>query len=280
METDMDTEHDQLALEEDHLATALSEFRAATEPEMPKMVKPRDGIVHLMYGLNTESGERSKVAEVRELTGEDEEVLSRLRNDHNYAVNLVDMIIRRATVRIGDVDVQADQSVLGELLTADRDLLFKEIVVETFGEDREFEEIECPNCQSKNDIRLTVDGILDINGLENDDPTFVVTLKDGTKLSMHYMLGKEQRRLFESDKPMTMAEYNTLAIAECLDEIDGERAVQKKKFAVRMGMQDRDTVLKALRKGPSVRFKEVEVPCPTCETKIPFAFGWADLLPL
>ena len=278
MEYDAEITHDE---ESASMAEAVAAFHAATEPDLPEIEQPRDGIVHLMHGLADSVGERQKKAEVRELTGEDEEILSRLRTtDFNYVVNLTDMIIRRGTLRVGDIDTQADPSVLGDLLVADRDLLFKEIIITTFGEHREFEEIECPTCSAKNDVRLDVEAILNVTELENDDPTFVVELRDGTKLSLHYMTGKDQRQVFDSPKQLTMAEFNTRTIAQCLDEVNGEKAVRKMAYATQMGMEDRRKVLAAMQKGPSVRFKEVEVPCPACESKIPFVFGWADLLPL
>ena len=47
---------------------------------------------------------------------------------------------------------------------------------------------------------------------------------------------------------------------------DGETAPERRK------------IVKALSAAPSVTFKEVSVPCTSCNEFIPFAFGWADLL--
>jgi hypothetical protein len=266
--------------EDQGMEESVSSWKAATEPVRPTIEVPRDGIVRLMHGLADEHGGRIKEAEVRELTGEDEEVLSRLKSgSHNYVVHLMDMILRRAVVRIGDVEVQKDPSVLGDLLVADSDLLFKEIILVTFGDHREYEAVECPSCTASNDISVEVDGVLDVKELEGP-PFFEAPLRNGSTAYGHFYLAKDKRYVFDTEKRLTTAEYNTRVISRLIDTIDGKPVGRPEDFAKSLSLRDRQEIIKAIQRGPSVNFKEVEVPCSACGVSIPFAFGWADLLPL
>lgn len=108
-------------------------------------------------------------AEVRELNGADEEAMARLNDQSpSYFTDLVDIVIRRATTLVGDHSVSPANGakLLGELLVADRDLLFKEIILATFGNERSYEGTECPHCGGENDVFIDVPGLIEVKVLE------------------------------------------------------------------------------------------------------------------
>lgn len=274
-----------MVVDREAMESASGDFAKASEPDIPQIDPPGSGHVSLMWGV-PESDEidaqRLRSAEVRELNGSDEELMARLKeNSPNYFVDLVDLVLRRAVERVGNerVTPQTSTEVLGELLVADRDVLFKEIILTTFGNTRSYEDIMCPECGGGNDIHIEVDGLIQQTELKGD-PSFTVELRDGREIAMHYPNGADQKFVYSEKEANSQAGYNTRMIGRCIDTVDDAplRPHQAQKFALELGMADRRIIVTALASGPSVKFKEVEVPCTECGEAIPFAFGWADLL--
>ncbi len=260
----------------------VASFAATTEPDLPQIEPPGPGTLTLMWGVAGDEGERLLRAEVRELNGGDEEAMARLKeNSPSYYTDLVDLVLRRAVTQVGDTAIVTSNAagVLGDLLVADRELLFKEIIFTTFGTTREYEGVRCPDCGEKNDIEVDVDRIVLTTHLKGE-PRTEVTLRDGRKVELHYPLGKDQKFVYDVKEETSAAGYNTRMIARCIDTVDGQalREHAAHRFALELGMKDRRTIVTALASGPSVKFEEVEVPCTECGEAIPFAFGWADLL--
>jgi len=261
---------------------AVASFAAASEPDIPQIESPAPGHLMLMWGIAGEDEERQLRAEVRELNGADEEAMARLKEGSpSYYTDLVDLVLKRAVESVGDTKVTIVNSalVLGDLLVADRELLFKEIILATFGIEREYEGISCPTCQAANDITVDVEGLIEVKPLAGE-PVTKVTLRDKTVVALHYPLGKDQKFVYDTNEELSPAGYNTRMIARCIDTVDGGplRETMATSYALELGMADRRKIVTALAGGPSVKFKEVEVPCTECGEAIPFAFGWADLL--
>ena len=261
---------------------AVASFAAASEPDIPQIESPSPGHLMLMWGIAGEDEERQLRAEVRELNGADEEAMARLKEGSpSYYTDLVDLVLKRAVESVGDTKVTIVNSalVLGDLLVADRELLFKEIILATFGIEREYEGISCPTCQAANDITVDVEGLIEVKPLTGE-PVTKVTLRDKTVVALHYPLGKDQKFVYDTNEELSPAGYNTRMIARCIDTVDGGplRETMATSYALELGMADRRKIVTALAGGPSVKFKEVEVPCTECGEAIPFAFGWADLL--
>jgi len=272
----------QLVEEEQDIAQASAAFASASEPDIPQIEPPSSGNLSLMWGVVGEDEVRIRGAEVRELNGSDEEAMARLNsNSPSYYTDLVDLVLRRATVQVGDTLITTGNalSILGDLLVADRELLFKEVIVATFGTEREYEGIRCPSCNEPNDIEVDVEGLIEIVGLKGE-PGTEVTLRNGRVVKLHFPLGKDQKFVYDTKEETSQAGYNTRMISRCIDLVDEQplRPHASHKFALDLGMKDRRTIVTALAGGPSVKFKEVEVPCTECGEAIPFAFGWADLL--
>src|SRR4051812_42921964 len=120
-------------------------FAEAGRPDIPLIDLPNPGVTTLSYGVEID-GERRKLVAVRELNGSDEEALARLdpSKGDQYYVLLMDLIIKRATESIGGV--VPTPSDLGQLLMGDRDVIFLEIILATTGEEKEYEDVKCPEC--------------------------------------------------------------------------------------------------------------------------------------
>jgi hypothetical protein len=272
----------QLAVDEDTVRDAAASFHQASEPDVPTITPPAPGHLTLMWGVAGDEGERLTRAEVRELNGADEEAMAKLRQGSpSYYTDLVDLVLRRAVETVGDTAIVPSNaaSLLGDLIVADRELLFKEIIIATFGSERSYEGVNCPSCGEANDVEVDVEGLIKVTDLAGE-PVVQVTLRDGRKVDLHFPVGKDQKYVYDVKEDTSQAGYNTRMIARCIDAVD-ERTLREHeahKFALELGMADRRTIVTALAGGPSVKFEEVEVPCTECGEAIPFAFGWADLL--
>ena len=116
---------DNPALANQLLNKALNETPA--QEVAPEITSPSDTTVDLPGGYLTATGEVIRTAEVRELTGKDEEIISKTDNLGKALMT----ILQRGTVKVGDLP--ADEKLLDELLIGDRDSLLLGILKSTFG---------------------------------------------------------------------------------------------------------------------------------------------------
>jgi DNA-directed RNA polymerase subunit RPC12/RpoP len=255
-------------------------FTEAGRPEVPLIEVPNPGVTTLSYGVEID-GERRKLVTVRELNGSDEEALARLdpTKGDQYYVLLMDLIIKRATESIGGV--VPTPSDLGRLLMGDRDVIFLEIILATTGEEKEYEDVKCPECGETFNAHVGIRGVVEIHRLEEDgEPATDVVLRDGAVVHLRYPTGEDQMSLFQGKEvaKKNTSERNTLLLGRCIDTVDGKTIRNAVEYARNLGMADRRTLVDALGDGPRVEFKEVEVPCPECGSELPFKLSWADLL--
>ena len=269
------------AAEEDFDRDSFAQaFAEAGRPEVPLAEPPNPGVATLSYGVEIE-GERRKLVTVRELNGADEEALARLdpSKGDQYYVLLMDLIIKRATESIGGVEPSSAD--LGRLLMGDRDVIFLEIILATTGEEKEYEEIKCPDCGDVFNASVSIRGVVDVHRLEEDDDPYTdVVLRDDSVVHLRYPTGDDQMSLFQGKEvaKKNTSERNTLLLGRCIDTVDGKTIRNPADYARNLGMSDRRTLVEALGQGPRVEFKEVEVPCPECGSELPFKLSWADLL--
>ena len=261
-------------------ASFAAAFAEAGRPEVPLIEIPKPGVAMLSYGVEID-GERRKLVTVRELNGSDEEALARLdpAKGDQYYVLLMDLIIKRAVETIGGV--VPTPSDLGNLLMGDRDIIFLEIILATTGEEKEYEDVTCPECGDTFNAHVGIRGVVEIHRLEEDgEPAVDVVLRDDTVVHLRYPTGEDQMSLFQGKEvaKKNTSERNTLLLGRCIDTVDGKPIRNGVDYARNLGMADRRTLVDALGEGPRVEFKEVEVPCPECGIELPFRLSWADLL--
>jgi len=267
-------EPDEVELTADDMEGTANAMAEATRPDEPEIRSPGDGIADLFFGVERD-GQRYRRAEVRELTGADEEALSRIDNNkEDFYALLQDTILRRATVKIGEVVVADDPKVIGSLLMGDRDVLFMQILVATYGETKEYTELICPACQGYNDIEVDIPELVERTGGPVDSIETTVKLRNGNEVKLHYPTGADQLFAWSQKPGATDQERNTYLIQRCVVTDVGNRH----DWALKLGMADRRKVMAALAEGPAITFKEVKVPCVHCGEDLPVVFSWADLL--
>lgn len=253
-------------------------FNTAIKEDVPSIGKPESLIVELQRGiLDRATGAWQTTAEVRELTGDDEEFLASLESDKamTYA-RYMNTLVARATSRIGNVSVNNSQEVIQELIASDRDLLFLGILKATYGPERTFNRI-CFACDKQNDITINL-----VDDFPVPTPTIdlhkpiEVALKKGT-IKVRIPTGTDN--LFIGKQGSNTASQSTILIARCAVWEDGNAPSDPMAWAKSLSMGDRNKIVKALlglELGP--KMKEVNTQCAHCGETMNIVLDWVSLL--
>lgn len=245
-----------------------------SQPDQIKTTQPPDTSVIFPGGfIAFGSRDVIKNAEVRELTGVDEEAIAKAPTPAKQILS----VLRRGVVSIGDhTDITTD--LLDQLLIGDRDTLLIAIRSVTFGQTLEAVTV-CYGCNTRE--TYTVDLIADVPNKPLDDPiadrVWTVKCKVG-EVKLTLPTGAAGRQILEnSDK--TFAEMNTILLAECIRSVNGVSSMGAT-TALSLGMGDRSKLIEEiLSHNPGPKLGEVSKTCDTCEAPISIPLGITDLFP-
>ena len=232
------------------------------------IISPSDTAVTLPGGYITATGEITTDAEVRELNGSDEEAIARASNIGKAVLT----ILQRGVVRVGDQ--KADEKLLDQLLSGDRDMLLLAIFKATFGKTAEHSAF-CAGCGDVKKVEIDIDEDIKIKTLADpiNDRVFTVKGKKNT-FTVQLPTGITQKEMIiNSDK--SAAELSTIMLENTVMKID-ESPVLSKIQVQNLGLVDRRKINEAINKrlaGP--QFDDVKVICPDCEgeVSVPVNFG-------
>lgn len=244
-----------------HLAAAVQAEDAP--PEMPPPPRPAGGGVTLPAGLDHPTRGLLRDAEVRELTGEDEEKLARTKD----VAGLKSRLLELGVTRLGDTEPPS-RDMLDALLIGDRDFLILKIRQATYGDEIELS-VTCPTCAGSQEIIYSLEDDVPIKELDGT-PEFDVNLRNGRVATVTLPCGADEQDVLRAlGKNATRAEINTLMLGRCLQAIDGEPTVGES-TARSLGMADRRALLDAIadrQVGP--QFGDVTYSCAECGTESP-----------
>jgi hypothetical protein len=252
------------------LANKLVEEALAEDvkPNAAEIVSPSDVVVSLPGGYVSPTGEVLRTAEVRELTGKDEEAIvkagSYIRSLHT--------VLSRGTVKIGDQP--ATESLLDGILAADRETILLGIYRATFGDTAEVNGY-CGGCEDYKTVEVDLNTDIKTKVLVDPiaDREFTVKGKKATYV-VRLPSGKAQRELANSaDK--TGAELDTLLLEYCVVQIN-EKHVYHRSEVQNIGLADRRVLLKEiLTRNPGPQFDDIKVSCDECggEVVVPVSIG-------
>lgn len=247
----------------------------AAKDRFPQISKQLDNTIELQRGLfNYDTGTWERFAEVRELTGHDEERISALENRNNLTyIDYMTEILRMGTVALGNLDFSKR---LDELTIGDRNLLYLAIVRTTYGREKTFDQA-CTECKKLNKVTIDLydDFPIQVPSFDPTD-TVKVTLKNGTIHELRPPTAADS--VYVAKNANTVAAQSTLMISRCSVWTDGEPE-DKDAWARDLGMADRQTLINALadiNMGP--KMEEVNVDCVHCGKKIPVLIDWIFLI--
>lgn len=221
--------------------------------------------VTLPGGFYDIDGSVYKTAQVRELTGRDEEAIGReakkAAEKGSYGKILL-MLLERGVVQIGDEENTSEA--LDLVYMADWDALLIGIYTATFGDTVDWR-FQCTECLEEVDVEVDLKNDVEIKTLRDEDRLFTV---QGRRSEYRVALptGETARKAFLTDFK-SIADFNTCLIAGGVREIDGVEIMTLDPIQ-NMPLADRKKVQDEIQKRvPSVKMEAVKTTCPACEEK-------------
>lgn len=247
-----------------NLANSLIEKALADGGEEETKVEiknPDDPHVELLGGYVLLDGSVVTDAEVRELTGKDEEIIAKSAS----VGRTLNAVLTRGVVSVGGIP--ATEDILDQLLGGDRDELLLAIHRVTFGSPAEISSW-CATCEEYKTVAVDLDTEIPRRKLADpvNDRRFPVK---GKKAEYTVVLpdGKTQKALnTASDK--TFAEMTTILLEHTVAEINGTPVFSAAQVQ-NMPLIDRRKVIEALsEKGTGPKFDDLSATCPDCENEV------------
>lgn len=220
-----------------------------------------------------ENGEVIKTAEVRELTGIDEEAIAKASTT-GKALNV---LLQRGLVKIGSRDATIED--LDKLLSGDRDAILIGVRRITFGDTLDLS-IVCGNCAESQDVSIDLE--VDVPTKTLNDPAADRTWRVETKkgyVTVTLPTGLTQKKLLENAEK-TSAEINTLLLSGCVLSVNDVPSMGAS-TVLNLSMSDRTKIIESiLDRNPGPRLGEVKKTCKACGEAIALPLSLVDLFRL
>lgn len=240
----------------------------AEEQQAAEVVPPPEAVFDLPGGLDFPGQGVQKEIEVRELSGRDEQSISKART--SSAMN--QEILMRGIVRVGELEPSKD--VLNAMLAGDRDFALLKIFTVTFGPEITVTKF-CPTCDRDVPITVNLDTDVPVRPLEEGDRYFSVKGRRG-EMKVTLPTGITQTALQDAGNK-TYSELSTILLANTVMEIDG-RSVLGEGDVLSMSVKDRRTAAEAIAaRMPGPRLQDVVKACPEDGTNLEVPLSLAAL---
>jgi len=247
-----------------------------------------EGIFTLPAGYIDEDGVLHREVQIREMTGEEEDLMGARSGDFSSRMN---QVMANCTVRVGTIQERPRiLTVIRKLPIADRTFLFTALRRVSLGDEYTME-VECPKCDKTSQMILDLGG-LDVKGMPDPEKrVYEVDLPSNKKAKWGVMTGAEEEKLSTLRDASNMRDVLSYAIMMRLVEYDGQQLELGGRLTDARGKVSFDkegrTFLK-LVKGMSSRDRnflrkefgiheagmdtDVEFDCPECSAKFTGSF--------
>lgn len=280
MATDFSEFTDALAAPE--VANSVIEAALADDEEAPSespsIPTIPNGLFTLPVGIVVEDKVYRDI-EVRELTGEHEERLSKYRRSNDPA-KWYSALLSCGLVKVGPHDAE---QLLDQMIVGDRDFALLAIREATYGDEVEITDAFCPACGETFETTVTVSSIPITRLSSPADAQFSVPLRKGGKATVRLPNGADQMAYLE-DPDLTDAERNSILLSRVVLSmtVDGnEMSLAGFPSLVRsLGVADRKAILAAIdERMPGPRYDEVTAEHEDCGNSVPVPLGLVSMFP-
>jgi hypothetical protein len=264
-------------------AAALDSINKIAGTDLPVADLPADDLVTLPGG-HIHKGEVIRTAVVRELNGADEEALAKALQGGNL-YHLLDTLISRGVVKLGNLSPEETQRAVPDLLVGDRDELILGIRAATYGEQIEVFGWTCPKCNGVVDkiefsLKEDVERVKLKNPLEETE--FEIKLNRGAKAKVRLATGAVQLAVWEQDGLVGPQRDDILlskTVQTYTDRRGQEHVISLWPSMVReMTAPDRRAIIRELTKRqPGPRYNDVRFTHDGCHEEVALALGITDL---
>ena len=229
---------------------------------------PPDPTLELPGGLLDPFNGLITTAQVRELTGADEEAVAKV-NDIGKGLLT---ILERAVVKIGDET--PDKDMLDALLSGDREAILLKIRMMTFGSEIKVGPLACSNCGDVQVFDIDLDKDVPIKKLEGDR-RFTVSCKVGN-VDLTLPTGSLQKEIVASSNK-TSAELDTIILKNCIVSINNKPLLNTETVRA-LGLADRRLLLNEISlRNPGPQLREITKTCSACGQEVPLPLTLAEL---
>jgi 5,10-methenyltetrahydromethanopterin hydrogenase len=250
------------------VSEALSETEVAGPAPKAEIPLPPETQVELPGGLLDPFDGLVNTAEIRELTGADEEVIARIGDPGKSLLS----ILERATVKIGDKS--ADKETLDALLAGDREALLLAIRIATFGPSVKLGPV-CPSCGEDQEFEIDLHKDVKVKSLKEGDRTFTLDCKVG-KVVVSLPTGGAQKALVNATNK-NAAELDTILLKSCVESINGTPVLNIQQIKD-LSLKDRRDLIKAITdRNPGPQLSEIKKTCKACDSEVSLPLTLADL---
>lgn len=250
-------------------AMASAAQEVVSQPVVVDTNLPPDLVVELPGGLFDPFDGVTTTAEIRELTGADEEAIARI-NDAGKALLT---ILERATVKIGDK--KADVDTLDQLLAGDREALLLAIRKATFGTEIVLGPGGCPECGEEQTFHIDLNKDVEMKKLKDEDRQFVVNCKVG-KVSVMLPTGSTQKNIIAASSK-NAAELDTILLKGCITSINNSPLISIETIK-NLSLKDRRTIItEIITRNPGPQLAQIKKLCQACGQEVPLPLTLADL---
>lgn len=258
--------------------TSDADTKVAPIPDIPEQP---DTFLTLPAGLELPDGGIVRDVEIRELTGEHEERIARVRQGGDFA-KFFQTLLECGVEKIGTQEATPD--LLKNLLVGDREFLMLGIREATYGPEVDYYgEVHCTNCGENFPLKVDIREV-PIRPLDAEGREFKVTLRKGSVAEVRLPNGADSEFWVGADD-LTDAERTTALLQRCVTAItdtSGERhviAVFPQLIRTALGAADRRTLTKAINdRQPGPLYDEVKY-THTCGNVIDAPMGLMHMFP-
>lgn len=254
------------------VAASASLLRDDRESGRPVIEMPGDTHVRLDRGIYR-AGTWYRDAEVRELTGEDEEAIAASRSN---PYRMYETLLTRGTRRIGPEFMTP--KLAAELLIGDRENLLLGIRRATFGDEIEFKNLPCPHCEEQVDLTVSLSDIPRISLPDPEQTEYEVPLRKGAVAFVCLPTGGDQQAVYNL-RDSSEAKQSTEILTRCvLSVLHADGTKENKPKAKQLSMADRKTLLQFIAdQQPGPRYLDFSFEHEACGKEVALPISLATL---
>lgn len=259
---------DNPALAEQVIQKVMTPVEEPVAEEVVELDHPEDHVFTLPGGYMYLDGSVQYEAEVRELTGRDEEALSKVKAPEK----LLQDILSRGLIRVGQA--KPDESVLDSLLSGDRDYILLNIFTATFGRTITVRPY-CTSCQEIYEEEIDLMDKVPVRRLESPaDRRLRLKISKG-EVVVDLPNGTVQKKMIAAVEK-SVAELSSVLLENTVAEING-MPIMSAAQVLDLPIRDRRLISeKIIENNPGPQMQEVKVTC-NCGTELEVPLSLAAL---
>lgn len=251
------------------VAQYISSDDRTEEPEPTEFYPAQDRTVTLPGGIITPTGDVVTEISVRELTGRDEEAISKCRTIGKVLLT----VLERGISSIGSR--RPSESDLNSMLAGDRDVALLNIYSVTFGSEVQATRM-CAACNEAATLTIDLDSDIPIKKLGSPQERYFTVRTSRGDARVELPNGYTQKALFESSDK-SLAELSTLLLVNTVSDI-GDNPVMGPRQVQDLSIKDRRKIAEEIgSRNPGPQMSGIKKDCTNCGAEMEVAISIAGL---